>query len=55
MTYVVVKFRAYAVTIGAAEIPRSTCVEIALYEDTAACRTKWGGIIIKRTIEVFPG
>ena len=55
MALVVVDSRAYSVSIAAAEISRSECVGLAVYEDTASNRTKWGGFIVKRSIEVFLG
>ena len=54
MTSVVVEIRAYDVSIAAAEIPCPACVGLTVYEDTVACRTKWGGIVIKLAVEVFP-
>ena len=54
MTFVVVEIRAYDVSIAAAEIPCPACVGLTVYEDTVACRTKWGGIVIKLAVEVFP-
>ena len=42
MTSVVVESRAYDVSITCL-----ACVGIDVYEDTASCRTKWGGIVAK--------
>ena len=53
ITSVVVDSRAYAVAITGAEIPCPECVGIVVYEKTAACGTKWGGIIVKWFVEVF--
>ena len=52
---VVVEGRAYDVAIAAAEVPNLACVGIVVYEDTASRRNNWGGIVVKRAIEVFPG
>ena len=54
MISVVMESRAYAVSIAVAEIPCLTCVGLAMYEDTSACGTKWGGIVVKWDIAVFP-
>ena len=51
MASLVVESRAYAVAIAAAEIPRSACVGIAVYEDMASGRTNWVGILVKWAIE----
>ena len=54
MTSVAVESRAYSVAIVAAEIPCPVCVGLAVYEETASCGTKWGGILVKWSFEVFP-
>ena len=55
MALLVVEGRAYDVTIPVTEIPRSECVGLVVYEDTEAGTTNWGGNVVKRDIEVFPG
>ena len=55
MASIVVEFGAYDVAIAAAEVICPSCVGIVVYENTAASRTNWGGIVVKRAIEVLPG
>ena len=55
MVSVVVESRSYAVGIVATEIPCLECVGISVYEYTEAGRANWGGIVVKRYIELFPG
>ena len=54
MASVVVESRAYAVAIIVTEIPCLACVGLAVYEETAACGTKWGVNLVKWAVEVFP-
>ena len=54
MSLIVVEIRAYDVSIAAAEILCPVCVGIDVYEDTESCRNKWGGIVFKLAVEVFP-
>ena len=55
LAYVVVEGRAYSVSIATAEVPGLLCVWFVVYEIPAPRRTNWGGILVKRAIEVLPG
>ena len=55
MASLVVEGRAYDVSITSEEIPRLDCVGLVVYADTVAGRTNWGGIVVKRAVEVLPG
>ena len=50
-----VEFSAYAVAIAAVEVLGTLFVVIGVYENTSSSRTNWGGILVKRSIEVFLG
>ena len=53
MASIVVEVRAYYVAIVALEFPYSLFVGISVYENPAASRTNWGGILFKRDIEAL--
>ena len=46
---------AYAVAIATKEVPGPSCVGLVVYENPAASKTNWGGIVTKQAIEVPPG
>ena len=51
---ILVEGRAYDVAITALEVPGPSCVGHVVYENQEDSRTNWGGILVKRSIEVLP-